>query len=374
MKKGYKRLLLFFIILIILLLINTFAYNFLSRYKMILFLIILLLVFNKIFVIEKDRHRYLKEVFFEILIFFITFFMLYFLLGLFVGLARTPNYLTFTGIKDIILPIVLNCILLEILRYNFLCKAEGNKLCTVISVIIITIFYLTNDYYFTSFNSAYDTLRFIALILLPTISKNVAYSYVSSKIGYKPVIVFNLVFSLFAYILPLVPNPNEYIVSIIYLIVPIIFALRILRFFNLKKDDLLPSNYHKIKFKAAIIPCILILVMIYFYSGYFRFYIVAIASGSMEPGIKKGDVVVVDQKYSFDTLNEDQVIAFRKENVIVVHRIVKKVKLGDSYLYYTKGDANDNMDDFVIEEDMIIGKVNYKISYIGYPTVWLSER
>ena len=270
MKKGYKRLLMFFIILIILLLINTFAYNFLSRYKMIVFLIILLLVFNKIFVIERDRHRYLKEVFFEILIFFITFFMLYFLLGLFVGLARTPNYLTFIGIKDIILPIVLNCILLEILRYNFLCKAEGNKLCIVGSVIIITIFYLTNDYYFTSFNSAYDTLRFIALIFLPTISKNIAYSYVSSKMGYKPVIVFNLVFSLFAYILPLVPNPNEYIVAIIYLIVPIIFALRILRFFNLKKDDLLPSNYHKMKFKAAIIPCILILVMIYFYSGYFR--------------------------------------------------------------------------------------------------------
>ena len=114
--------------------------------------------------------------------------------------------------------------------------------------------------------------------------------------------------------------------------------------------------------------------MIYFYSGYFRYYAIAIASGSMSPKIKKGDVVIVDQEYSYKDLEKGQVIAYQRNNVIVVHRIEKKVHFGDSYVYYTKGDANDNVDDFVIEEDMMIGTVKYKISYIGYPTIWINEK
>ena len=147
-----------------------------------------------------------------------------------------------------------------------------------------------------------------------------------------------------------------------------------MKFFDRKEDHYLPSNYYKRKIKGAIIPTIIVLTLIYFYSGYFRFYVIAIGSGSMEPEIKKGDVVIVDRGCNKDSLKEGQVIAYKKDNVIVVHRIVKKMKLNNSYVYYTKGDTNDNIDDFLIQKDNIVGKVNHKIGFIGYPTVWLSER
>jgi signal peptidase I len=74
--------------------------------------------------------------------------------------------------------------------------------------------------------------------------------------------------------------------------------------------------------------------MIYFYSGYFKYYAIAIASGSMNPQIKKGDIVVVNQRISNPEIGD--VIAYRRDSVIVVHRIVKKINISDSYLYYTK--------------------------------------
>ena len=121
-----------------------------------------------------------------------------------------------------------------------------------------------------------------------------------------------------------------------------------------------------------ILPALIIIPLVYFVSGYFHYHAIVIASGSMEPNINIGDVVIVDQKATkFDV---DDVIAYKQGNIIIVHRIVRKINLGDSYYYYTKGDANSSMDDFVIEEDMIVGKVNYKIPYLGYPTIWFSKK
>ena len=57
----------------------------------------------------------------------------------------------------------------------------------------------------------------------------------------------------------------------------------------------------------------------------------------------------------------------------MVHRIYKEVKTDDELIVYTKGDANSNMDEYKITKDMIIGIVNKKIPWIGYPTVMINE-
>lgn len=373
MKVGYKKLLFFLSVLFIIVLTNTFLFYFLSDYKIILMLLISLIIFNFVFIFEKDNHRYMSDIILEIVFYVILYFILYYLLGLIVGLAKTPNYFTLRGLRLFIAPTILYCIIKEFFRYNLLCKADGNKICTIFVVCLLILLDITNDYNFVNFENQYDILKFVALLVLPAITKNISYSYISKKMGYKPVIIFDLIFSLYPYIIPILPNPNEYLMSIIYLLVPVLFAFRILWFFEVKKDDKLPSNYHKKQFKGILLPIITIGAIVYFYSGYFRFYSVAIASGSMNPKIKIGDVVIVDQKYPRMQLKKGDVIAFRHNDVIIVHRIYKKIKINGEYIYYTKGDANNHVDDFYSEEKDIIGKVNKKISYIGYPTVWFNK-
>ena len=373
MKKGYKMLLLLIIIMFFILFFNSHFVNFLSNYNRIIFLGILLILFNKIFIMEKDKNRFLKELFYEMILYSISFFILFYLLGLIVGLARIPNYYSITGMKDVIIPIVLYTILRELLRYNMLCKAEGNTICTIAVVFIITLLDLTNELFFLKITSNYEALKFIALTLFPTITRNISYSYISNRIGYKVVIAFDLVFTLYKYLIPIIPNPNEYVTSIIQIVIPIVFAVRIAKFFEAKKDDLIPSNYHKIKIKYTLVPLIPVLLMVYLYSGYFRFYAVAIASGSMNPKIEKGDLAIIDHKYKYDKLDIGQVIAYKRDNIIIVHRIVKKININNEILYYTKGDANNNIDDLIINKDMIIGIVDHRIKYIGLPTVWFNN-
>ena len=94
----------------------------------------------------------------------------------------------------------------------------------------------------------------------------------------------------------------------------------------------------------------------------------------MFPKIKKGDIVIIEKfDGNFEDLEIGQVLAYRYGNVIVVHRLVNIVLDNGEYYFYTKGDANSSIDNYAIEEEMVIGTVSLKVPYIGLPTVWLNE-
>jgi hypothetical protein len=46
-------------------------------------------------------------------------------------------------------------------------------------------------------------------------------------------------------------------------------------------------------------------------------------------------------------------------------------KINNQNRYYTKGDANDNLDAGFITDSDIVGVTNIKVSYIGYPKLWI---
>ncbi|MBR3362773.1 MAG: signal peptidase I [Bacilli bacterium] len=372
MKKGYKKVLVFDIILLILLLINSFSLNLLSRYKMILFLCILLFVFYKLFGFEKDRHRYVKEIIFDISFLLFGFFILYYLLGVIIGFTVT-SYYNLDSLINFIIPIILYVVLREIFRYMIMCKTEGNMLVTVFSVTIFVCLDITSLVYLVDFSNNTQIFKFMALYFIPAISSNIVFSYLTRRTGYKPIIFYALIMELYSFLLPIVPNPSEYLVSLINFLLPVVLGYRIYVFFKKDYDEDLRREYTKKHLLSLLAPAVITLIFVYFTSGYFHYYALAIASGSMVPNINKGDVVIaekIDKK--FDTLNEGKVIVFKKDNRVIVHRLVKIIKNNKHYYFYTKGDANDELDNFVIEENMIIGTVKNKIPFIGWPTVLLS--
>ena len=117
----------------------------------------------------------------------------------------------------------------------------------------------------------------------------------------------------------------------------------------------------------------MVFVLAYFISGHFRYYAVAVATGSMMPKIAVGDVVIIDQYRDYKTLEIGEIIAYKYHGVVVVHRLYDKVRIKDDYYFYTKGDANDVVDNYIIYPDTILGSVKLKLPYIGIPTVWLNK-
>ncbi|MHB1330627.1 MAG: signal peptidase I [Minisyncoccota bacterium] len=108
----------------------------------------------------------------------------------------------------------------------------------------------------------------------------------------------------------------------------------------------------------------LLLVTSYFGIGGVSVKIVQ--SGSMEPSIKVGSIVVVRPTTDYNT---GDVITFGEDTqkeVPTTHRIVDERIVGGEVLYSTKGDANDDVDPQEVSKDEVIGKVIFSIPILGY--------
>jgi len=85
-------------------------------------------------------------------------------------------------------------------------------------------------------------------------------------------------------------------------------------------------------------------------------------SGSMEPTIPVGSVVVI-KPVDPNKLQKDEIICFtRSEPKSTTHRIIDITDEG----FITKGDANEDPDPFLVEKKNIIGKVIFTIPALGY--------
>ena len=374
MKRGYRNLLIFEIFIIILLFLNNFVSGILSGYLKVLFILFLIVAFKFIFGFEKDRHHLWKMILVEVLIFLLGYFILYYVFGIVISFTRIRNYLNFNGIFNVIIPLILTIISKEFLRYNMLKKSEGSRSLIILTTSVFIMIDLIGGFDRATFLKPVSIFMFLSLWLLPIISKNILCSYISYKVGYKPVLVYLLVMELYPYIIPIIPNPNEYIYSIINLVIPFVLLYRLYKLFKKDMDEDIVREYHKKHFLALILPCMISIFMVYITSGYFHYHAIVIASGSMEPEIYKGDVVVIEKiGDNYDLLDLNQVIAYRYNDIIVVHRLVKVINVDGEKFYYTKGDANNDIDNYQITKDMIIGIVNVKVPYIGLPTVWLKN-
>ncbi len=373
MKKGYLRLLIFELVFIILFLLGGFVSSILSGYIKVGLIVLMLILFKILFGYEKDRHRYWKSICIEISIYLLVYFILYYLLGILIGFARTGNNWRFDYIINTTLPLILTIISKELLRYMMLCKSEGSRLIISLTTIFFMVIDLSGMINSSMFGSPYSAFTFFAVTVVPIISVNIFCSYTCYMAGFKPTIFYLLIKNLYIYFVPIIPDPNEYFYSVIELVVPAVFLYNIYKFFLKDRDEDVLREYHKNRILPLIFPTICVLFLVYITSGYFYYHAVAIATGSMTPNINKGDVVIIEKNRDFDNLEVGQVIAYKKGNIIIVHRLIRKITVDGMYYFYTKGDNNDDVDNYEITEDQFIGIVNHKIPLIGYPTVWVNS-
>lgn len=87
-------------------------------------------------------------------------------------------------------------------------------------------------------------------------------------------------------------------------------------------------------------------------------------SGSMEPAIPVGGVVVI-KAVDTKTLKVGDIICFKlseSTTTSITHRIINITDEG----FITKGDANEDPDQWIVKKENVIGKAIFIIPYIGY--------
>jgi len=114
--------------------------------------------------------------------------------------------------------------------------------------------------------------------------------------------------------------------------------------------------------------------------------IVVVISGSMEPTIHKGDLLFVmgtdpeDIKNGTAVDKDGDVIVFDARGLWfnapqepIVHRVIGKYNISDTWYFLTKGDANLSPDGGPVPESRVIGVVVGVILYIGWVKIFLTE-
>ncbi|MBP2017185.1 signal peptidase [Symbiobacterium terraclitae] len=98
--------------------------------------------------------------------------------------------------------------------------------------------------------------------------------------------------------------------------------------------------------------------------------VLSVLSGSMEPAIKTGDVIIVEPLKPDHEIKEGDVITFRAADapeMLITHRVVGIVSVnGEPTAYVTKGDNNDAVDLSPVSRSQVVGIQRWRVPYYGY--------
>ena len=103
-----------------------------------------------------------------------------------------------------------------------------------------------------------------------------------------------------------------------------------------------------------------------YFAPQFGFRIDTVRSGSMEPALKVGGVVITESIPITD-IRQGDIVTFRSPNdgVITSHRVNARAE-GSPVYFETKGDANPKPDYTLVPESAIIGEVVFVLPFVGY--------
>lgn len=123
-----------------------------------------------------------------------------------------------------------------------------------------------------------------------------------------------------------------------------------------------------------LIPTILFSVFLMFVElgnsdevpSFFNMDVYIVVSESMSPKINVNDIILVKKGYTNEQYKEGNIITYiRADGELITHRIDSITKVGLLRAYITKGDNNEEVDDFPVMYDQIIGKVVYVMPKLG---------
>lgn len=363
----------FVYVLELLLFISAIIFN--IFFKSELFLKVSIIIISILYLLEygfQKDNSYLKPLVTRIVIScLLSFLIVIYSIGLFTGFNNTVFNLSFSYLFNIVILEAISIVLLELMRYVICKNSTQTKKPIIFFTIVMILLNVITEISGYNLGEAEGVFVFVSVVILPVISRELLCSYLAYKVSYLPSLIFKLVIVLYEFVLPMIPNLGYYLYATFNL-----FLAFFIYFLSSKSIDYAEKAkvYVKKSTRRIIyIPImVMLLILIVLISGIFKYKMIAIGSNSMVPVYGRGDAIIY-RKADASEVDTGDIIVFSKEGIIITHRIVSITRGGRTLLIQTKGDANNAPDSFTVNSSDVLGIVEYKIKYIGYPTVWMNE-
>ena len=366
MKKIINRYFIIeFSLIIILISCALLNFNNLLYYALLLLVLALLVSFfiKRKMIVDIVNVKHINTV---MIVFGLLYVALFYMLGLYTSFYRS-TYFKVNSIFNYIIPITIIIIAVEYIRNKLLNNSSNLSKLLVTIIGVIPDFVILSSIY--SSDDLDKFLMIVGYILFSAISNSLLYTYISSRYGIKPIIIYRLIITLYAYVIPIIPNVYIFFRTFVRIFYPLIIFYYLDKYYSFDKEVLKKKDRRKEVFSLLLCSTFMVL-LIMLVSCKFKYGALVIGSTSMAGTIDKGDIIIY---VSGNDVLENDIIVFKKGSVRVVHRVVKVEDRNVEMRYFTKGDANDIRDkDYVINND-IIGRVVFSIKYLGKPTLWLRD-
>lgn len=213
---------------------------------------------------------------------------------------------------------------------------------------------------------------FLAEQLLPETCENILATYLVLYGGPLAAIIYIGITEAFEWLSPILPDLDWLAKGVIGMGIPMI-TLTLVSSSYMKLIKVQKSYTRKEEsvwyWLPTSIGCVL---FIWFIVGVFPIYPSAIATGSMEPMIYPGDVVLVKKVLDMEDLEAlkvGDVIQFQRRDILINHRIIEVLEKDRQIVYRTKGDNNSVEDSELVKREDIRGTIASVIPKVGWPTL-----
>lgn len=217
-----------------------------------------------------------------------------------------------------------------------------------------------------------DIVQYLSEYLLPELSKNIFAVYLVYLGGPILSIIYFFIIEGCFWFCPILPDLNWITKGLIGILCPT-FSLMFLQYIYDKEAKTTAYKKHKSENPIKlIITSIFSIAIVWFALGVFPIHPNVIATGSMNPMINPGDIVLV-KKVDGNTVKKGEVIQFKRDNIYIFHRIIDIKVEKNNKKYVTKGDNNSVQDSELVTPEDVKGTVIYVIPKLGWPTLFLKD-
>lgn len=269
-----------------------------------------------------------------------------------------------------LIPLILG---LEAVRV-YIIRRGGSSAATIIGTALIMTLVLLIPYPRMAqlFRTSAVAWAYLTRYLIPSFAHNLVLSELAAWWGFRASVSYSLLVTGVGSLSPLIPDAPWFAVAVFSVMVAVIQVFSIIpanpyqeRGKEARARSRRSGMLNKVATAAALI--FLAAAVVGLATG---FRAMVVVSGSMEPGIQVGDIVV--SAPAPDRLEVGDVVAYASPQGIVVHRVISEEVRDGALVYRTKGDANNAPDPWIVPRDAVIGEVVAVLPYLGYPLYYLS--
>ena len=305
----------------------------------------------------------------------IIYIIFYFYLGNYFGFVKSPYNHKISSIMDNIFIQIMPIIGIEVTRIFIITKNKSNKFLIFFTTVLLVLLEINYKSLINIVLNKKELFEYIYQGIIPAFINGILYTYITIKTSYISSLIFRVNIKLLNLLVPILPNLDWFVYSAFNILFPIMMYL-IYKYVLFKqridtrkrKQD----NYYKLSY---IITIILLIILVCFMVGVFKYEPITILSNSMSQIFSKGDVVIY-KKINGDEIKNlpiNSIIIYSKQEKNIAHRIINKVEEDNNILFETKGDNNNEPDSELVKIDQVKGVYVFHIKYIGYPSVWLYD-